>query len=81
MTYGDPGYGLRTVDIYPTFRSEAHGSLFFGANNEGYVADIVAQAVPEPATYLTGLLTLVALGYHQRRRWRCLLRRHVTSHL
>ncbi|PYL84408.1 MAG: hypothetical protein DMF17_11305 [Verrucomicrobia bacterium] len=38
-------------------------------------------AVPEPATYLTGLLTLVALGYHQRRRWRCLLRRHVTSHL
>jgi autotransporter-associated beta strand protein len=38
-------------------------------------------AVPEPATYLTGLLTLVALGYHQGRRWRCLLRRHLTSHL
>jgi autotransporter-associated beta strand protein len=36
-------------------------------------------AVPEPATYLTGLLTLVALGYHQRRRWRYLLRRHVTG--
>jgi autotransporter-associated beta strand protein len=38
-------------------------------------------AVPEPATYLTGLLTLVALGYHQGRRWRCLLRGRVTSHL
>jgi len=33
-------------------------------------------AVPEPATYLTGVLTLGALLLHQRRRWLCLLRRH-----
>jgi autotransporter-associated beta strand protein len=38
-------------------------------------------AVPEPATYLAAVLTLGALLLHQRRRWRCLLRRHVTSHL
>jgi autotransporter-associated beta strand protein len=38
-------------------------------------------AVPEPATYFAGGLTLGALLLHQRRRWCCLLRRHVTSHL
>src|SRR6202022_532472 len=43
--------------------------------------DLNVVAVPEPATYLTGVLTLGALLLHQRRRWRCLLRRHVTSHL
>lgn len=32
-------------------------------------------AVPEPATYLAGFLTVLALGYNQRRRWHSLLRR------
>jgi len=50
-------------------------------NYSGGNISLNVVAVPEPATYLTGLLTLVAFGYHQRRRWRCLLRRHVTSHL
>jgi autotransporter-associated beta strand protein len=34
-------------------------------------------AVPEPATYLAGFLTVLALGYNQRRRWHSLLRRQV----
>ncbi|MFZ3376745.1 MAG: autotransporter-associated beta strand repeat-containing protein [Chthoniobacterales bacterium] len=38
-------------------------------------------AVPEPATYIAGVLTLAAILLHQRRRWRCLLRGPVTGYL
>jgi len=33
-------------------------------------------AVPEPSTWIAGALALGALLLHQRRRWRCLIRRH-----
>jgi autotransporter-associated beta strand protein len=53
------------------------GSFAYNGGN----IDLTITNAPEPATYLTGVLTLGALLLHQRRRWRCLLRRHVTSHL
>jgi len=46
---------------------------------DGANIDLNVTNAPEPATYLTGVLTLGALLLHQRRRWRCLLRRHVTG--
>src|SRR6266446_2609193 len=46
---------------------------------DGANIDLNVTNAPEPATYLTGVLTLGALLLHQRRRWRCLLRRRVTG--
>ena len=70
---GDPGTeGSWTI----TNAGWAGTFTYDGAN-----IDLNITNAPEPATYLTGVLTLGALLLHQRRRWRCLLRRHVTSHL
>jgi len=49
------------------------GTLTYNSGN----IDLNLVVVPEPATYLVGFLALVSLGYHQRRRWFCLLRRYV----
>ena len=46
---------------------------------DGANIDLNVTNAPEPATYLAGVLTLGALLLHQRRRWRGLLRRHVTG--
>jgi autotransporter-associated beta strand protein len=53
------------------------GAVEFGLVG-GYYEVVPLTAVPEPATYIAGLLVLGALGWNQRRRWRRILRKEST---
>jgi len=54
---------------YFSFTGYADGATQFSLGN-GFYEVAPVTPVPEPATYLAGALALLALGYHQRRRFR-----------
>lgn len=54
------------------------GAVEFGLVG-GYYEVVPLTAVPEPATYIAGLLALGALGWNQLRRWRRIVRKESTA--